>query len=321
MRKIVKRVKVSLYASALLATTTFISADFITIGTGGVTGTYYPTGSAICRFMNFYKKTTGIRCLVESTGGSVYNVQTLNDGEFDFAFSQSDTLYQAYHGEGKFANHPMKHLRSVMAIYPELLAFVVNKKSTIKKLSDITNKRVNIDTPGSGTRMTTETLLNAFGIEVFDLAQANEINSFDGPQMLKEKTIDGYFGVFGHPTANIQEAASLLDIDLIPIEGKAVDALVAKHTYYTKGVIPKGLYRGINHDTATIGVKAILATKDSVDENSVYLLTTIILKNFDAFKKLHPALKNITKESLLKGLTIPQHRGAMRAFKENGVTK
>jgi TRAP transporter TAXI family solute receptor len=106
--------------------------------------------------MNKNKKQTGIRCSVESTGGSVYNVNTIHAGELDFGIAQSDTAYQAYHGEGKFKNKPIKELRSVMAIYPELLALVVRKDAGIKTLPDIKGKRINIDVPGSGTRMTAE---------------------------------------------------------------------------------------------------------------------------------------------------------------------
>ncbi|MCW8336747.1 TAXI family TRAP transporter solute-binding subunit, partial [Vibrio paucivorans] len=41
---------------------------FVTIGTGGVTGVYYPTGGAICRLVNKSRKEHRIRCSVESTG-------------------------------------------------------------------------------------------------------------------------------------------------------------------------------------------------------------------------------------------------------------
>ncbi|WP_457606677.1 TAXI family TRAP transporter solute-binding subunit [Nitratifractor sp.] len=307
-------------ASVLFASSAF-GAQFITIGTGGVTGTYYPTGGAICRMMNKNRKATGIRCSVESTGGSVYNVNTIKAGELDFGIAQSDTVYQAYHGEGKFKGKPIKQLRSVMAIYPELLALVVRKDSGIKKLTDIKGKRINIDVPGSGTRMTAEIVMNAFGIKKSDLAKAEELKSTEGPTMLKDNKIDGYFGVFGHPTANIKDAANSVDIDLVPIEGKPIDELVAKYPYYAKGVISGSFYKGVTHDTPSIGVKAVLVTSSKIPEKTVYALTKTILDNFDAFKKLHPAYKTITKESLLQGLAIPQHPGAIKAFKEAGILK
>jgi TRAP transporter TAXI family solute receptor len=309
---------VSVALASALALPAF-SAQFITIGTGGVTGTYYPTGGAICRMVNKQKKKTGIRCSVESTGGSVYNVNTIHAGELDFGISQSDTAYQAYHGEGKFKGKAIKELRSVMAIYPELLAFVVRKDSGIKKLTDIKGKKVNIDTPGSGTRMTTDIVLEAFGIKHSDLALANELKSTEGPTMLKDHKIDGYFGVFGHPTANIKDAANSVDIDLIPIEGKPVDELVSKYPYYAKGIISGTFYKGVEHDTPSIGVKAVLVTSSKIDDKVVYTVTKTILDNFEAFKKLHPAYKTITKQSLLDGLSVPQHPGAKKAFAEAGI--
>jgi len=69
--------------------------EFITIGTGGVTGVYYPTGGAICRLVNKGRKEHGIRCSVESTGGSVYNINTIREGELEFGVAQSDWQYQA----------------------------------------------------------------------------------------------------------------------------------------------------------------------------------------------------------------------------------
>jgi len=311
----------SVVAASVLFTGSAFATQFITIGTGGVTGTYYPTGGAICRMMNKNKKETGIRCSVESTGGSVYNVNTINANELDFGIAQSDTAFQAFNGEGKFAGKAIKGLRSVIAIYPELLAFVVTKKSGIKTLMDIKGKKANIDVAGSGTRMTTEVVLNAFGIKVSDLALANELKSSEGPTMLKDNKIDGYFGVFGHPTANIKDASNSVEVDLVAIDGKPIDDLVAKYSYYAKGIISGTFYKGVEHDTPSIGVKAVLCTKDSIDEKVVYALTKTILDNFEAFKKLHPAYKTITKESLLDGLAVPQHPGAVKAFKEAGIMK
>jgi hypothetical protein len=295
------------------------SAEFITIGTGGVTGTYYPTGGAICKMVNKQKKETGIRCSVESTGGSVYNVNTIQAGELDFGIAQSDTVFQAYNGEGKFEGKAITELRSAVAIYPELLAFVVNKKSGIKTMQDIKGKKVNVDVPGSGTRMTSEIVLDALGIKMSDLALVNELKSTEGPTMLQDNHIDGYFGVFGHPTANIKDAASSVDIDIVPVDGPAIDALIAKYPYYAKGIISGTYYQGVTNDVPSIGVKAVLVTSSKISDKVVYTVVKTILDNFDEFKALHPAYKTITKKSLLDGLSIPQHPGAIKAFKDDGV--
>lgn len=294
-------------------------AKFITIGTGGVTGTYYPTGGAICRMMKEKKSDTKIRCSVESTGGSVYNVNTIKSGELDFGISQSDTAYQAYNGQGKFAEQPVKELRSVIAIYPELLALVVRKDAGIATLSDLKDKKINVDVPGSGTRMTVEGVFKSSGLKLSDLELANELKSSEGPTMLKDKKVDGYFGMFGHPTANIKDAANSVDISLIPLEGKEIDHLIEEFPYYAKGTISADFYKGIEKDVPSIGVKAVLVTHSETPDNAVKAVTEAILDNFDEFKESHPAYKNITKKSLLDGLAVPQHPAAQAVFDAKGI--
>jgi len=298
------------------------AAEFITIGTGGVTGTYYPTGGAICQMVNKNKKETNIRCSVESTGGSVYNVNTIKAGELDFGIAQSDTAYQAFKGEGKFTGAAaVPELRSAIAIYPELLALVVSQKSGIKTMADLKGKKLNLDSPGSGTNMTVDVVFEALGIKRSDLSLVNELKSTEGPTMLQDNHIDGYFFVAGHPTANIKDASNSVDINIVPIEGAAIDALVKKYPYYAKGTISGSYYKGVTNDVPSIGVKAVLITSSKVKDEVVYQVVKTILDNFDKFKELHPSYKTITKESLLEGLSVPQHPGAIKAFKEAGLLK
>ena len=299
------------------------AAEFVTIGTGGVTGTYYPIGGAICQMVNKNKKDTNIRCSVESTGGSVYNVNTIKTGEIDFGISQSDTAYQAFKGEGKFKDAPVTELRSVMAIYPELLALVVAKNSGIQKIADVKGKKINMDSPGSGTAMTADVVFDTFGVKRSDLSLVNELKSTEGPTMLQDHHIDGYFFMAGHPTANIKDASNSVDISLVPIEGAAIDQLGQKYPYYAKGKISGTFYKGVTTDVPTLGVKAVLVTNAKTKDEVVYQVTKTILENFDKFKELHPAIKDplVTKESLLEGLSVTQHPGAIKAFKEAGLLK
>ena len=317
-----KKALVSLVAASTLGLS-LSAADFVSIGTGNVTGTYYPIGGAICQMVNKNKKATNIRCSVESTGGSVYNVNTLKSNELDFGISQSDTAYQAFKGEGRFKDAPVSELRSVMAIYPELLALVVAKNSGIEKLVDIKGKKINMDSPGSGTALTADVVMEALGVKRSDLSLVNELKSSEGPTVLQDRHIDGYFFMAGHPTANIKDASNSVDINIVPIEGPAIDQLIQKYPYYAKGKIAGTFYKGVTNDIPTIGVKAVLVTNAKVKDEVVYQITKTILENFDKFKELHPAVKDplVTKESLLEGLSVPQHPGAMRAFKEAGLLK
>ncbi len=296
-----------------------VAAQFITIGTGGMGGTYYPTGRAICKIVNKVKKDSGIRCSMESTGGSVYNINHIKTEDLELGIAQSDTTYQAYYGQGKFKNKPYNQLRSVIAIYPELLAFITKKDNGINSMKDMASRNINIDSPGSGTRVTTEVVMDAFGIDKSSLKLVSELKSSEASNMLIEGKIDGYFGVFGHPASNIREISKVLDIDIVPIIGDTVDMLVDKYPYYAKGKISGAFYKGVISDVTSIGVKAVLITSTDIDENTIYIITKAILDNFDEFKKQHPAYKTITKESLLEGLAIPQHKGAIRAFKETDL--
>ncbi len=290
--------------------------DFFSIGTGGVTGTYYPTGGAICRLVNKHKSETKMHCSVESTGGSVYNINTIKNGELDFAISQSDVVYQAYSGTDKFENNAYTDLRSVMAIYPELLALVVSKSSGIKSLEGLHNKKINLGNPGSGNEATANILLAQLGMSHEDLALAGVLKAQECPTALRDKKIDGYFYMVGHPTANIQDAANSVDIRLISIEGKSADEIIKKYPYFAKGTIPAGIYKNVDQDVPSIGVKAVLITHKNIKDNMVTLVLHTILDEFENFKRLHPAYKTITKESLLEGLSAPLHPAAKKVYQQ-----
>ncbi len=292
-------------------------AQFITIGTGSVTGTYYPTGAAICKLVNKYKKETKIRCSVESTAGSVYNVNTVKNGELDFAIAQSDVIFQAVKASNK--NKPTKKIKSIMAIYPELLTLVTRKDANIKQLLDIKDKRINLGNEGSGNEATAMVLLKHSNIKRNDLKFSGAYEAAEMPEALKKNKIDGYFYMVGHPTANVKDAANSVDIRLIPLEGPAVDKLVKKYPYFTKEVISKKMYRGNEKPIKTFGVKAVLITSSEMSNKAVYTITRAILENFELFKKLHPTYSNITKKSLLKGLSAPLHKGARKYYKEAGL--
>lgn len=318
-----------LFSGKKLATIALVSAlsipafaaEFITIGTGGVTGTYYPTGGAICRLVNQYKKDTNIRCSVESTGGSVYNINTIKNGELDFGTVQSDVVYQAYQGTGKFQGDKVEKLRSVMAIYPELFTFVARKDANINTIMDVKGKRINLGNPGSGNESTALALFKALGIKTSDLAFAGGLKAAEMPDALRDNKIDGYFYMVGHPTANIKDASNSVDVKIVPINGKKVDKFVKEHPYFAQADVPGGMYKGNDEGVPTFGVKAVLVTSTDVNDKAVYTVVKAILDNFEDFKKLHPAYSNITKESLLEGLSAPLHEGALKYYKETGLIK
>jgi uncharacterized protein len=296
--------------------------QFITIGTGGVTGVYYPAGGAICRLVNTGRKEHGIRCSVESTGGSVYNINTIRQGELDFGVVQSDVQYNALEGQGQEfeGQGPFEGLRAVFALHPEPFTVVARADSGIEGFDDLKGKRVNIGNPGSGQRSTMEVLMDAKGWTMDDFALASELKSAEQSQALSDNNVDAIVFTVGHPNGSIQEATTTTDAKLVPVTGAEVDQLVEKNPYYTKATIPGGMYRGTPDDVETFGVRATFVTSAEVPEEVVYEVTKAVFENFEDFKQLHPAFASLEKEEIVTGgLSAPMHPGAEKYFKEAGL--
>ncbi len=295
--------------------------EFVTIGTGGVTGVYYPTGGAICRLVNKYKEESGIRCTVESTGGSVYNLNTIAAGELDMGVAQSDQQYLAYHGQSKFESvGPNKDLRSVFSVHPEPFTLVARADSGIKDFMDLKGKRVNLGSPGSGQRATMEVMMKAAGLKMSDLKLASELKMAEQASALCDNKIDAISYVVGHPNGAIMEATTSCNAVVVSVTGKAVDELIAKNAYYRTAVIPGGMYRGTDEDATTFGVGATFVSSAKVSEKVIYTVVKAVFENFDDFKKFHPAFANLKVEEMIKdGLSAPLHKGAIKYYKEVGL--
>ncbi len=293
--------------------------QFISIGTGGVTGVYYPTGGAICRLVNKTRKETGIRCSAESTGGSIYNINTIRAGELEFGVAQSDWQYHAYNGTSKFEKQgPFKKLRAVFSVHAEPVTVIARDDSGIMNITDVKNKRMNIGNPGSGTRGTWEVLEAALGWKRSDLKLAAEMKSAETGAAVCDGKIDAYFWLVGHPSALTQESLASCAAHLVDVTGPAIDKLIADNSYYRKATIPAGMYNN-KKDITTFGVGATFVTSSDVPENVVYTVVKSVFENFDQFKKLHPAFANLKPEEMIKdGLSAPLHPGAIKYYKEKG---
>jgi TRAP transporter TAXI family solute receptor len=295
---------------------------FMTIGTGGVTGVYYAAGGAMCRLVNKDRAKHGIRCSVESTGGSVFNINTIRAGELDFGFAQSDVQFNAIKGVSQYKDGAFSDLRAVFSVHPEPFTVVARKEAGIKNFSDFKGKRFNVGNPGSGTRSSMEELLGAMGWKMSDFGLASELKADEHGPALCDGKIDGFFYAVGHPSANIQDPTTSCGAQLVSLTGPAIDKLVAEKPYYAKATIPGGLYPNNPQPTNTYGVVATIVTSSKVPAESVYQVVKAVFDNFEEFKKLHPALANLKAESMIKdGLSAPLHEGAARYYREKGWLK
>ncbi len=297
--------------------------NIVTIGTGSVTGVYYPAGGAICRLVNRGRKEHGVRCFVESTGGSVYNLRALRDGEISFGIVQSDWQYNAYRGESAFADGPaFQDLRSVFSLHSEMFTVAVGKDSGINSFKDLKGKRVNVGDVGSGMHEIMQNLMDAHKWNKHTFSETSELKPTDAVKELCEGKIDAMVFAAGHPNGLIQEITSNCGAKLIPVEGVEVDKVLTENPFYSRTAIPGGMYQGNPKNTTTFGVKATLVTTADADENSVYQLTKAVFDNFDSFKSLHFVFATLDKERMVTaGATAPIHPGALRYFREAGLIK
>ena len=298
---------------------------YVTIGTGGVTGVYYPTGGAISKIVNRKRKKYGIRVTVESTGGSVFNVNAVMSGDLEFGIVQSDRQYQAINGLAEWKDKgPQKKLRAICSFHPESITLVAAVDSGIETMADLKGKIVNIGNPGSGQRQNSIDALTAVGIDYEKDIKAEGLKAAEAPKMLQDGRIDAFFYTVGHPSGAIKEATSgRRKVRFIAVEGPGIDKLIEENPFYAKAYVPIKHYpQAVNkEDVPTFGVKATFVTSADVPDDIVYAITKEIFDNLEDFKKLHPAYAVLTKENMLEGLSAPIHPGAMRYYKEVGLDK
>ncbi len=295
--------------------------SFVTIGTGGITGVYYPTGGAIAKIVNKKKDQYGIRCTVESTGGSVFNINAIMAGDLEFGIAQSDRQYQAMEGLAEWKDKGKQtDLRSVFSIHPESVTLLAAVDADINTIKDLKGKRVNIGNPGSGQRQNAIDALTAIGFDIEKDIKAESAKAAESPGLLQDDRIDAFFYTVGHPSGAFKEVTSgARKTRFVTITG--IDSLLAKYPYYATSYIPASLYPSAENDkdTETFGVKATLVTSAKVPDDIVYAITKEVFENFEDFKKLHPAYQVLTKENMLTGLSAPIHPGAMKYYKEAGL--
>jgi TRAP transporter TAXI family solute receptor len=304
-----------------LPTTADAKRIYVTIGTGGITGVYYPTGGAIAKMVNAKRKQYGIRATVESTGGSVFNVNAILSGDLEFGVVQSDRQYQAIKGIADWKDKgPQQDIRAVFSIHPENVDLIVAVESGINSIQDIKGKRINLGNIGSGYRQNAIDALIANGLDYKKDFHSESIKAAESPGLIQDGRIDGAFYTVGHPSGYYKEATSgRRKVKFIPITN--IDSLLEKYPYYAKSVTRMELYPGAANkgDVPTFGVKATFVTSIKVPEDIVYAITKEVFDNFDSFKKLHPAYGGLKKENMLDGLSAPIHPGAMRYYKEVGL--
>ncbi len=295
--------------------------DSIVIGTGSVTGVYFPAGGALCRLVNQTQQEHGIHCAVESTEGSPVNLSGVLGGTLAMGVVQSDWQYHAYQGNAPVAGRQDgADLRAVFSLYAEPLTVVTQAESGIEIFSDLRGKRFSPGGQGTSQRATVEALFNILGWESDDFVEVPPVPAGEEVVALCSGSVDAILMTSGHPNGLITQLTSGCEARLVPIDRSAIDALVAATPYYTGAVIQGGLYPGNLDDVPSFGLGATVVTGATVPDDTVYQVVRAVFENLEAFAAQHPALSTLSPAEMVSALsTAPLHPGAERYFRERGL--
>lgn len=323
MKSVLKNVcvLVALGSAVLAPVSAMASEKIVTIGTAGVTGVYYPAGGAICRLVNRGRKEHGIRCTVESTGGSINNLESIRKNDLELGVVQSDILFHAYKGSEIFSDVGADNkLRILFSLHSEPFTVVARKDAKISTFDDLKGKRVYMGPPGSGMRATMDELLQNKGWSSKSFANVVDLKSSDQAQALCSGKIDALVYAGGHPNGTIQQITSLCPTRLVDVSGDVIDKMIEDHPFYTHAVIPGGMYVGNSKDLKTFGMRAELVTSSDMDDSTAYLFVKAVFDNLDNFKTLHPVFATLDASQMVHASeVVPFHPGALKYFKEKGL--
>ncbi len=298
------------------------------IGTGGIAGTYYPIGGLIAAVISQPPGARrcedggscgvpGLVAIVQSSNGSVANVEGIESGQLESGFVQSDVAYGAYTGTGAFAGQaPLSGLRALASLYVESLQLVARADSGIESVADLRGQRVSLDSRGSGTQIDALLVLEAFGIDIAEL-DALYVKPEPSIRLMAEGELDAFFIVAGYPTPSVLEATGTHGARLVPIDSDEVGALIERYPFFSRDRIPAGIYAGVP-PTPTIAVLAQWLVHERLDEALAHDVTAALWHptHRTVLDAGHVKGREITLETALDGLGVPLHPGAERFYRE-----
>ena len=295
------------------------AATYMSVATGGTSGTYYAVGGALAAAVT---KDGKVQCTAETGNASVANANLIATKGIEIAFVQNDITYWAVNGQLMFQGKPLKNIRAVASLYPEHVQMVVTKTAGIKKFTDLKGKRVGVGAPGSGVEGDVQALFKIAGLTYKDLAKADFLDFAATAGRFKDDQIDAGFVVAGYPTAALMDLTTTKDnVTLYSFDDAFLKKLHAAYPFFISSTSPANTYSGIKQSVKTPAVMAILITHADVPEADVYNFVSSMFKNLNDIKTAHAKGKEITLKGALDGLTAPLHPGAAKFYKEKGLIK
>lgn len=294
----------------------------VAIGTGGVTGVYYAAGHALGKVFMRSGEADHFRLAVESSEGSVENIQRVSAGEWEFGIARADTLYRALHGKGPWEGSPQGRLRAVAVLHQDALTIIAVAGQGMETVPDLKGKRVGSSLPGSLAEESIGDVLTLSGLDPAKDLTLVKTTIVDAPELLQKGMIDAYFYTVGHPNTSVYDATfGPRRIKLLPIDSRIAELAMRQNPWLNAIAIPVAYYQRLENTqpVATIGVKAVLFTSTAVPDHRVAALLQPLLADFPRFQRQHPAFAELTPGDLLKGAPVPLHPAASAVYKEQGL--
>jgi TRAP transporter TAXI family solute receptor len=306
---------VVLTALAALGQTPARADQFVNVLTGGTAGVYYPLGVALAKV--YGEAIPGSRTSVQATKASVENLNLLQSGKGEIAFTLGDSLLLGYKGDSEAGfKAPLDKLRGIAAIYPNYIQIVATEDSGIKTLADLKGKRVSVGAPKSGTELNARAILGAAGLSYDDLGKVEYLPFAESVELMKNRQLDATLQSAGLGVASIRDLATSVPIQVVAIPSELVRQVGSP---YVAATIPAGTYNGQEADVPTAAVVNFLVTHSEVPDDLAYAMTKALWENTDALVAAHAAAKDIKREQALAGMPVPLHPGAEKYYKEQGM--
>ncbi len=300
-----------------LGTVTAKAQEFINVLTGGTSGVYYPLGVALADI--YGKGIAGAKTQVQATKASVENLNLLQQGKGEIAFSLGDSVQEAVKGnkEAGFPA-PLDKLRGIAAIYPNFIQIVASQESGVTSLADLKGKSLSVGAPASGTELNARTIFGAAGMKYEDLGKVEYLPFAESVELIKNRQLDATLQSAGLGVASIRDLATSLPITVVAVPKAEVEKIGAP---YIAAVIPAGTYEGQAADVETAAVGNFLITHSGVSDETAYQMTKLLFENLPQMVAAHAAAKLIDPAKALDGMPVPLHPGAERYYKEAGILK
>jgi TRAP transporter TAXI family solute receptor len=314
-----KKVRSLLLTAVTLAlAATAHAQEFVTVLTGGTSGVYYPMGVALSQI--YGKAMPGAKTSAQVTKASAENLNLLQAGRGEIAFTLGDALNEAWKGneEAGFKT-PLKKLRTIAAIYPNYIQIVAAADSGIKTLADLKGKRVAVGAPKSGTELNARDIFKGAGMSYKDFAKVEYLPFGESVELMKNRQLDATLISAGLGVAAIRDLATSVKIVIVPVPADVVAKI--GEAAYQAGTVPANTYNGQTDAVATVAIQNFLVSHEGVSTDAAYKMTKAIFENLPALQAAHAAAKAITKENAAKAPPAPLHAGAEKYYKEIGLIK